>query len=175
MISAPTKKLKNVEFARAKVRVRALYINARGVMLMDYRVFAIEALGKLNQLYVAERNIKSRISEIDTVLRSVGGGGDGMPGGSGDNKTEHKWLSLIASKDDEKARLRGVCREIKRIADALSVLTQVEEKVLRELYVVGRNAVEFAAAEYTSRSTVYRLRDEAMVKFTRALFGVVVT
>ena len=143
---------------------------------MDYRNFAIDALQRVNQFYAAERNIKSRIAEIDSRMKSVNsGGGTGTSGGRGDNKTEHKLLSLIASKDDEKNRLREVLREIKCVEDSLATLTDAERKVLQALYVEGRSANELAAAEYSSRSTIYRIRDDALIKFTRALFGAVIT
>ena len=142
---------------------------------MDYRVFAIDELQRVNQLYAAERNIKSRIAEIDSRMKSVNSGGTGTSGGRGDNKTEHKLLSLIASKDDEKNRLREVLRGIKRVEDSLATLTDAERKVLQALYVEGRSANELAAAEYSSRSTIYRIRDDALIKFTRAMFGAVIT
>lgn len=143
---------------------------------MDYREHAIDELSRLRQNYTSVENIKSRIVEMETSLKSAGGGtGGAAPSNGGGNKTEEKWLSLISRIGDEKERLRGITRSIKRIERALSVIGEDEARILKELYVIGRNVDEVANILHTSRATAYRMRDSALIKFTRALYGAVIT
>ncbi len=143
---------------------------------MDYRVLAVDELKKLNHNYTAEKNIKSRIFELETALKSSGIAlvGGSVSSSGGENKTEHKWLSLISSIDDEKQRLISVTRGIKRVETALSAVSGDEERILREAYIEERRMDEIADIEHISRSTAYRLRDSALINFTRALYGAVV-
>ncbi|MBE6912105.1 MAG: DUF1492 domain-containing protein [Ruminococcaceae bacterium] len=143
---------------------------------MDYRVFAVDELSKLNQNYASVKIIKDRIAEIEEKLKSSGGGSGGaVPNGGGGNKTEQKWLSLIASKDDEKRRLEGVIRSIRRVEAALKAIPEIEAKILRKAYADGRHMEDIAREEHMSNRTVYRVRREAIIKFTRVYFGTVVT
>lgn len=143
---------------------------------MDYRVLAIDELKKLNHNYTAEKNIKSRILELETALKSSGIAlvGGVVPSSGGENKTEHKWLSLISSIDDEKQRLISVARGIERVETALSAVSEDEARILREAYIEERRMDEIADIEHISRSTAYRLRDSALINFTRAFYGAVI-
>lgn len=142
---------------------------------MDYRLLAIDELKKLNHNYTAEKVIKLRIIDLDTRLKSSGGGiGGATPNIGGGNKTEHKWLSLISSISDEKKRLKDVNRAIRRVELALSAVSEEEARILREAYIENRNMDEIAGKEHVSRATAYRLRDSALINFTRAFYGAVV-
>ncbi len=142
---------------------------------MDYRKLAADELMRLNHNYTAEKVIKLRIIELDAILKSSGGGSDGAtPNSGGGNKTEHKWLSLISSIDDEKQRLRSVARAIRRVELALSAISDEEARILRAAYIENRNMDEVAGHEHVSRATAYRLRDSALISFTRAFYGAVV-
>lgn len=143
---------------------------------MDYRLLAADELRKLNHNYTAEKVIKLRIIELDNILKSSGGGtGGATPNSGGGNKTEHKWLSLISSIDDEKRRLKTVTRAIRRVELALSAVSEEEARVLRSAYIENRNMDDIAGCEHVSRATAYRLRDSALINFTRAFYGAVVT
>lgn len=142
---------------------------------MDYRVLAIDELKRLNHNYTAEKIIRSRILELDAALKSSGGGAGGAtPNPGGGNKTEHRWLNLISSISDEKKRLREVTRDIRRVETALSAVTEGEVRILRAAYIEGRDMNEIAGKEHISRATAYRLRDSAIISFTRAFYGAVV-
>ncbi len=142
---------------------------------MDYRLLAADELKRLNHNYTAERIIKSRILELETSLKSSGGASGTTPNNGGGNKTEHRWLNLIASISDEKNRLREVMRSIKRVETALSAVSEEEARILRKVYIEGREMNEIAAIEHISRATAYRLRDSALISFTRTFYGAVVT
>ena len=97
--------------------------------------------------------------------------------GSGTNHTEEQWLNIIASKADEERRLRNVLRCLKRFDIAWCVLDAQAQKVLTEFFIVGGRgcAERLAGKEFCDIRTAYRWRDEALIEFTRAYFGAVVT
>ncbi len=143
---------------------------------MDYRVLAVDELKRYRKNCIAEKITKSKIIEYETALKSSGSGAGGTtPNSGGGNKTEHKWLSLIASIEDEKMRFKKVAREVRRVESAMSVLSDGEARILRLACIEERNMDEIAANEHMSRATAYRLRDSALINFTRAFYGAVVT
>ena len=142
---------------------------------MDYRELAVDELKKLNHNYAKEKLIKSNILELEARLTSLGGSSRGIAENSGGNKTENKWVDLISQISDEKQKLCEVKRAINRVERALSVITDAEAGLLRKLYVKGLRIDETSENMHISTRTVCRLREHAIINFTRALYGSVVT
>ncbi|MBQ7054131.1 MAG: sigma-70 family RNA polymerase sigma factor [Oscillospiraceae bacterium] len=142
---------------------------------MDYRVFAAEELRTYKQKCMSAQVMKDRIEELEGKLSSIGGAGGSVPSFGGGNKTEQKWLNLIASIDDEKRRLRESVRATKRVDRALSILPEEEAKFLKSFYIEGYTAEELTEIAHLSLRQVYRAKKTALTNFTRAYFGVVVT
>ena len=144
--------------------------------VVDYRELAIDELKKLKQYYAAEKIIKSRITELDACLKSIGGktrGASTKDGGG--NETENKWVNIISNISDEEERLKRVTCAIKRVDLALSAVSDEEAKFLRWAYVEGAGIDNFAQTEHMGTRIVYRLRKRALINFARAFFGAVVT
>lgn len=142
---------------------------------MDYREKAIDELRILRTDYTAEKLIRERIADIESSMTSVGGGSNGgMPKGGG-NKTEEKWLNLLANAADEDIRYRQVKKRIKRVEAALNAISTDEARLLKLIYVEERKIEECARVMHISRATAYRLREDALISFTRSLYGAVVT
>ena len=141
---------------------------------MDYRVLAAEELRGYRQKCAALRNIRERIKECEESLSSTGASG-AAPNRGGGNKTERRWLNLIATIDDEKRRYREMSRAVNRVDRALSVIPEEEAKLLREIFIDGEEIERTAENEHMSRRNLYRKRSEALIHFTRALYGAVIT
>lgn len=63
-----------------------------------------------------------------------------------------------------------------RIGRALDVLSDEERKLLTECYVIRENTPEdIMEVIGVEKSSFYRMRGEALERFTRAMFGVVLT
>ena len=142
---------------------------------MDYRILAVDELLNIKKYRTAEKIAKIRICELESTLKSVGGGASGGTAKSGENKTEHRWLSLLASIDDERERLEGATRNIEKVEIALSAVSEDERKLLEMCYIQKKSVERFAEEASMSRATAYRLRDEALINFTRAMYGTVIT
>ena len=140
---------------------------------MDYREHAIEALLKYASDLTAVKLIAEKLQDIETRMISVGGGT--TPNRGGGNKTEEKWLNLLANAADEELRLKEVKKRIKRVETALKALSTDDARILKLIYVEERRMEQVASAMHTSRATAYRMRDDALIRFTRSLYGAVVT
>ena len=143
---------------------------------MDFRILAVDELRRYKSLLTASQTTKLKIIELEGMLKSSGGGSGGeIAGTGGGNKTEHKRLSLISSIDDEKGRLKSAARGTKRVELALESLNEEEAQILKALYIDGQKIDTFAEKEHMSRATAYRLREIAVINFTRSLYGAVIT
>ena len=146
---------------------------------MDYRKLAIDELRRIGTLRTAETICRDRLHEMDSKMRSAKGvklSAEPVTG-SGANHTEEQWLNIISAKADEERRLRNVMRCLKRFDQAWVALDEQARKVLTEFFIVGGRgcAERLAGKEFCDIRTAYRWRDEALVEFTRAYFGAVVT
>lgn len=144
---------------------------------MDYRKLAIDELRNIEQLRAAEKVCRDRLLELNESLKSLKTStpqSDPVKGGG--NKVEERWLNLIASKTDEERRLKSIQRRLRRFNTAWGVLSERDQTVLMEFYIVGgkASAERVATKEYCDRATAYRWRDEALIRFARAYFGEVV-
>ena len=146
---------------------------------MDYRKIAIDELRHINEIRTAEAVCRDRLIELNDRLRSLkipAPQTDPVQGGG--SRTEDRWLNIIAAKCDEEKRLRNVRRRLKRFDTAWAALDERDRSVLKTWYIdPGR----FDRADCVvqklrcARSTAYEWRDEALINFSRAYFGAVVT
>lgn len=121
-------------------------------MLSSYnaRVQSLDSLDlQLQRLEQALRDIRMAHREDDQVL---------------DNMV--KRLELSQARRDAK-----LC--IRLTENALEVLTEQEQQLLKQLYISPRwgNLRELEIDTGMTRSTLYRKRDQALRKFTVALYG----
>lgn len=140
---------------------------------MDYRSHAIDELQKYRSDLTAVKIIAEELQDIEARMVSVGGGA--TPNRGGGNKTEEKWLNLLSNAADEELRLKEVKKRIKRVETALKALSTDDARILKLIYVEERRMEQVASAMHTSRATAYRMRDDALIRFTRSLYGAVVT
>ena len=145
---------------------------------MDYRKFAADELRHIEALRAAERICRDRLSDLSEELNSFKVPSLQMdPVKGGGTKTEERWLNILSAQMDEEKRLKNVRRRIKRFNIAWEVLTERDQKVLTGFYITGGSscADRIADSEHCDVRTAFRWRDEALVSFTRAFYGAVVT
>lgn len=144
---------------------------------MDYRTMAINELRNIPALRAAERICRDRLAEMEdelTSFRIPSPQSDPVQGGG--NKTEERWLSIIAAQQDEERRLRNVRRRLRRFNTAWGALSERDRSVLSDWYIEpGMDCPERTMRrEGCSRRTAYTYRDSALVTFTRSFYGVVI-
>jgi len=145
---------------------------------VDYRKFAMDELRHIEELRAAERICRDRLLELRESLHSIKSPAlETEPVKGGGNKTEERWLNIIAAQMDEEKRLRNVRRRIKRFDVAWAVLSERDQLVLTVWYIEGGSfdrAEKLSNREGCGRATAFRWRDEALISFTRAFYGEVV-
>lgn len=145
---------------------------------MDYRKFAEDELKHIEELRAAEKICGDRLSDLNEQLhtsRVPSLQSDPVKGGG--SKIEDRWLNIISQKIDEEKRLRNVRRRLKRFNTAWAVLSDRDQNVLTVFYIRScRGAAErIASKEHCDERTAFRWRDDALLCFTRAFYGEVVT
>lgn len=141
---------------------------------MDYRQFAMDELSQIGALRAAETVCRDRLAELKEQLEAARCGlSASTPVKGGRVATEDRWLGLLAHVDDEEKRLKNVRHRLHRFETAWSALGERDQSVLDVFYIQrGKNcAAAVAQREHCDERTAFRWRDEALLCFTRALYG----
>ena len=144
---------------------------------MDYRLLAQEELESLPMLASASTNAALELEEIKLKLRSMKSTKGFYEETRKDAQAgDERLLALKSQKDELQLRLRQTRLRMNRIGRALDVLSDEERKLLTECYVIRENTPEdIMEVIGVEKSSFYRMRGEALERFTRAMFGVVLT
>lgn len=130
------------------------------------------------EIYEAKKqsliNIPDQIRELEekmTSIRSQNAGSVSVKGGSGSR--DDAYLNNIVTRDRLNANLEENRRFVNRVSNALSVLNEDEKKLLRRFYMVPEKGAVFNIADekHVDRKTVYKWKDDALNKFTIAMYG----
>ncbi len=142
---------------------------------MIWQDFAIDELKKHLSRQASRLNLEDRIKELDSQLTSLGGSSDSVPKSGGHSKIEDMRLNVIVARDELKKNYNAVAKSIKRVERGLSVLDDRERKILNGFYIHRMPGYIDKLTEelFCEKSTVYRVKDEALYKFTVAMYGVV--
>jgi hypothetical protein len=119
-------------------------------------------------------NMQERIDILSDKFRSIKSArADATPVSGGTSTAEDAWINNIVERDRLAENIRVVRRLIELINKGLSALDEREYRVL-ELFYIDRqpNHVERLMDElgYEQRQ-IYRLRDQALYKFTIGMYG----
>ena len=144
---------------------------------MDWRAEAIEKL----QGYESQRQALDRIPlELERLGAAYTGIRaaklDGMPrSGSGASDREEAMVANIVYRDDLKRKLKEARLWVEIVEGGLSALAEDEQLVLELLFMrpAKGNIERLCELLCVEKSTVYHRRDEALRRFTIALYGTV--
>ena len=137
-----------------------------------------EAADKLRNYEAHKRALESLPKEIErlksayTGIRSATTDGTAVSGGG--STREDVMLSNIVHRDELKRRLKEARLWVSMVDKALEVLSDEERLVLDKFYIHQSkgNVGELCRLLNVEQSTVYRKRDNALRRFTIALYGV---
>ena len=128
------------------------------------------------EMYPAKKEalttILERLRELESAFVSIGSPSAdkvAVQGGGGNDKA----LNNIIMRDEYERRLEEAGRLVARVERGLAVLGDDENEILSRCYIhPERGAVErIANARGLDKSTIYRMRDDALRKFTIAMYG----
>lgn len=137
-----------------------------------------EAIDKLRNYEVHKQALESLPREIErlksafTRIRSATTDGTAVSGGG--STREDSMLSNIVHRDELKRRLKEARLWVDQVDKALAVLDDEERLVLGKFYIhpAKGNINELCERLNVEKATVYRKRDNALRRFTIALYGV---
>ena len=119
-------------------------------------------------------NIPDQIKELEeklTSIRSQSADNVSVKGGGGSR--DDAYLNNIVARDRLKANLEDSRRFVSRVSNAMSILTEDEKELLRRFYMIPEKgaAYNMAAEKHVDHKTVYRWKDDALDRFTIAMYG----
>jgi hypothetical protein len=124
----------------------------------------------------ALENMKERISLLESkykTVRSAMGDTDAVKGGG--SKQEELLINNIAERERLKLNMRATAELVKLTRKGLDNLTERQIQILNSFYIehypghVERLCEEF----HVEQSQIYRLKDEALYRFTLGMYGII--
>lgn len=142
----------------------------------------IEATDKLKQ-YEAKRQalviIPLEIAQIESTMAGIRSARTDTVSikSSGINSNENKLLSCIVRKEELQHNYEQASLWVEAVKTALDVLNDNERKILDRMYIQQEKYAADRLGEdlFVDIKTVYKWKDEALRKFTIALYGAEVT
>lgn len=143
---------------------------------MDWK---IEATDKLKQ-YEAKRQslqiIPLEIAQIESTMTGIRSARTDSIAirNSGGNARENMMLSCIVRKEELRRNIEQTELWVQAVTAALDMLNDDERKILDRMYIHREKKAADRLAEelFVDLKTVYRWKDDALRKFTIALYGV---
>lgn len=136
-----------------------------------------EAIDKLKHYEAKKKAVQSIPDEIRSLEREMAGirsaAADGSPVRGGGSGREDALLSWIVRKNELELSLKLAMGWVQRVDGALDVLGEDERLVLDRFYIKpAKGNVEWLCQELgVEKTTVYRRREDALYRFTIALYG----
>jgi ArpU family phage transcriptional regulator len=143
---------------------------------MKWTTIAEQRLRDYEKRREALFNIPEQIKMLEeqfTAIRSATTDATPVQGGS-DNRREEMLINNIERRKELEFNLKIVIREVALTEKGLKVLTDEERRIIELFYIEkSRNSVERICEELLiSPAGFYRRKDEALRKFTIAVYGI---
>jgi ArpU family phage transcriptional regulator len=142
---------------------------------MDWKKEAINDLMTYERKKESLTNIRLQIKAIDMQLTAVRGAlSDGGPTGGGNSNYEERLLNGIVKRDRLKLTYRATKQIVDLIEKGLAGLDERDRLVLDQFYIYNAKVdVESLIREIGyERSQIYRIRNDALYKFTTSIYGI---
>ncbi len=142
---------------------------------MNWKKEACNDLRTYPQRKESIENIRERIKVLEEQFTSLHGISTDTPVMGGMSRQEEKMLDNISERERLASSLKIAEDLVKLTEKGLDTLDKRERQVLEGFYFErSENNVERLCHQLNvEKSTLYRIKDSALVKFTRALYGVV--
>lgn len=141
---------------------------------MNWKNEAIERLTKYTAMVQAVENIPKEISRLEHDAREIHGfKPDRVSRIKNSGPRDDYMIGNIIKRQELGASLENAKIWVEITDQALSVLSDEERNILEKMYVVPqRGVVSLLCSELgVEQSSVYRKRDQALYRFTMALYG----
>ena len=142
---------------------------------MNWKSEAKEKLRRYSAMQQASVNIPAELERLEIDAQSIRAQSLDSPSVvSGCSRREDALLDNFVQRQELRRKLEQAESWVKTVQGALGVLTPRDRLILLRLYIAPeKKAVERLCSELgIEKSSLYRYRDQALYKFTRALYGV---
>jgi len=141
---------------------------------MKWKAEAMEKLRRYDGMRQALRNIPEEIDRLKGAACSLRGATtDATPVKGGGNRREEALINNLVERQELEWNLQQVKQWLTVTDRGLAALTPDERLILQRLYLYPeRNAMDRLCSELgVEQSSIYRKRDQALHRFTVALYG----
>lgn len=143
----------------------------------EWNSFAIKKLRDYEINKISVENITEQIKLLEdafTAIRPATTDGTPVQGGN-ENRREQMLIHNISMRNELQKNLERTKKEIAVTEKGLAILTETERLILDRFYVnKTKNYVDRLCDElYISKTELYRQKDEALKKFTKACYGII--
>lgn len=142
---------------------------------MNWKEEATQKLRQYDAMHLAIQNLPEELKRLEQAACAIRSARtDGTPVKGGTNRREDMLLSNLVCREELTNALDQAKIWVTTTDRALGVLTPEEKLVLHRLYICPeRNAVDRLCQELDlEQSSIYRKRDQALHRFTTALYGI---
>ena len=151
-----------------------MWVSEKGVKAMKWKNEAMEKLRRYDAMRQALRNIPEEIDRLKADACALRGAiTDTTPVRGGGNRREEALINNLVERQELEWTLKQVKRWLATADRGLLALSQEERLILQRLYLYPeRGAVERLCSELgVEQSSIYRKRDQALHRFTVAMYG----
>ena len=141
---------------------------------MNWKAEATEKLRSYETMRLAIRNLPREIERLEAEYTGIGAQRfTGRVTARDQRNREERMLNNIVQRQELQWSLEQTRRWIRLMDRGLAVLDDREKAILEQLYIYPRaGAMERLCAELgVEKTSIYRRRDRALEKFTRAMYG----
>ena len=142
---------------------------------MNWKEEATNKLRKYDAMRMATKNLPDELRRLEQAACAIRSARtDSTPVKGGTNLREDMLLNNIVYREELSQALSQAKIWVTTADRALGILTPEEKLILHRLYICPeRNALERLCNELDlEHSSIYRKRDQALQRFTMALYGI---
>ena len=141
---------------------------------MDWKSEAIEKLEKFEAMKCSVENLQQELLRLELEATAIKSSDPERVGKGGVSRGEDRLLSIVVQRQELHNRLARAKNWIEQVSRGLAALTYEERLIMDKCYIKQEKcAVDNLCFDLgAEKSTVYRKRDKALLKFTTALYGI---
>lgn len=142
---------------------------------MNWKSEAIERLNKYPAMSMALKNLPMEIDRLRLEAESIPScSPDHVPSRRPAGPRDERLLNNMVRRKELTDAYENAKRWVDTTQNALEVLSDQEETILRRMYLESGKGVigELCLEMGMEQSSIYRHRDQALYRFTMALYGV---
>ncbi len=137
---------------------------------MNWKEEAVQRLMDYKAVSNSVGAMRKELRRLELEAESLGGSGVFRMGSGGQSGDDRKMNNLVRRGELSDA-LQQAALWVDVTDHALGCLDREEQELLSAIYITGGNVTQVARQRGMERSSIYRRRDEALRRFTVAMYG----